>query len=284
MRRILICLAALLCIGTAPAQEALKSRNRLTLPLAAPLDIEIHLADDALGYREYVAMQMGISPIGDALATARMRSKEDEIIRPALARLQEGLSKAPRADMLAAAIRSELEATGKVTVGTINVYEGSESVPGLQPGDDARNVLLLVCSYEMDAMLQAFIVSLHARYGTRAQVLSFGLKSDYAFMQALQHRESAARGGLWSFAEDAARYWEGMGPEVIDRRIDTGLRDVTAMLAYELQRKPRFGRIPGKQYAIDKQYAAIETERGDRAWLRVRTSGHLASLPLAEVR
>ena len=284
MRRILLCLAALLCIGTASAQAALKSRNNLTLPLAAPLDIEVHLVEGTLGYREYTAMQMGISPIGDALATARMRSKEDEIIRPALARIKEGLSKAPRADMLTAAIRSELEATGKVTVGTISVYEGSQSVPAVQPGDDARNVLLLICSYEMDAMLQSFIVSLHARYGTRTEVLSFGLKSNYAFMQAMQHRESAARGGLWSFAEDAARYWEGIGPEAIDRRIDAGLRDVAAMLAYELQRKPKFARIPGKQYAIGKQYAVIENERGDRAWMRVRVSGHLASLPLTEVR
>jgi hypothetical protein len=283
MHRAALCLVALLCIGSASAQSLYKPRNTLTLPLAEPLDIELHLKDEALGYRDYIATGTGLSPIGDALAAARMRSKEDEIIRPALARIQAGMTNAPRAEMLASAIRAELEATGKVTIGTIRIHDSGLPLPGVQPGDEARNVLLLVCHYEMDALFQGFVVGMYARYGTRAEILASGRKQNLPFLQSLEYRETTPRGGFLSFAEDAARYWEGIGPEAIDRRIDSGLRDVAAMLAYELQHKPKFGRIAGKQFGIGKQYAAIETERGDRAWLRVR-NGQLASLPLSEVR
>ncbi len=107
-----------------------------------------------------------------------------------------------------------------------------------------------------------------------------------AFAQNVAYRQPRTRhgeksGGLFGWMEVAAQDWEAVGPAEISAQIDAGVQEVAAMLAYELQRKPRFGRIPGKQYAIEATYAAVETRVGDRAWLRLR-NGRLSSLPLSE--
>jgi hypothetical protein len=122
--------------------------------------------------------------VGDILATARYRKREDDIVRPAMATLNAGLSRVPRGDVLVASIRNAV--------------------------------------------------------------------------------------------------WSTPGPQAVDAGIDAGLRDAIDMLTSELQRKPRFGRIPGKQYPGDTGYAAKESEHGDHAWLRVR-DGTLVSLPLSSL-
>ena len=148
--------------------------------------------------------------------------------------------------------------------------------------DPDRPILLLRCAYGMEPMMSGFSVRLFARHGRRADLVSADFKSPSTFLQTFTSRDPAPKGSFLGFAEDQAAYWANLGPQALDAKIDAGLRDVAGMLAYELLRKPRFGRIPGKQYPVDMTYAAKETEHGDRAWLRLR-DGRLVSVPLSSL-
>ncbi len=291
MKRILFlrtafCLAAALCAGNASAQW-IKPINGLTLPLDAPVDIELVLPSEALEYQTYIPRSSGLSPLGDAIGAANMHRMEDKHLRPALARLNEGMTHEHRADALAAAIRRELDASGVIKVGELRIHRGI-SLADLPRDDPGRNVLLLIARHELETGFTALAVSLDARYGPRSEVLARGDRTPkLVFAQTMTHRQprvahSGKSGGLFGWMEVAAQDWETTGPETISRHIDAGQQEVAAMLAYELQRKPRFGRIAGKQYAVEMTYGVIETRVGDRAWLRLR-NGRISSLPLSEV-
>lgn len=284
MKRMLSFFAVLLWAGNATAQW-IKPTNGLTLPLDTPIDIELAIPDESLGFRAYVPRSSGMSPLGDALAAETIRHKEDQYLRPALARLNAGMTHDHRAEALAAAIRREIEATGKIKIGEFRVHRGVPPTD-LPKGDADRNVLLLIARYDMDMGFAALVVELDARYGPRTQALTFDRVPRLVFAQNISHRQprvlhSGERGGLFRWMEVAAQDWETTGPVSISAQIDAGLQDVAAMLAYELQRKPRFGRISGKQYAIEETYGVVETRVDGRAWLRLR-NGRLSSLPLSE--
>ena len=272
--------AAIILPARAPA-AALRAYNALVLPMEAPMDGEVRFDDGELRYEPIPAATSAISPIGGVLATARYRKMEDDIIRPAMATLNAGLSTAPRRDALAEAIRSALEATGKIRVGEVRVYDSAHPAPDATVEAD-RPVLLVFLRYGMEPMMGGLSVLLGARYGRRGDLVAGNATAPVAFRQTVESREPAPQGGFFDFAEDNATYWTKLGPQAVDARIDAGLRDAINMLAYEVQRKPRFGRIPGKQYPVDTGYAAKETEHGDRAWLRVR-DGTLVSLPLSSL-
>ncbi|TXH72710.1 MAG: hypothetical protein E6Q88_05925 [Lysobacteraceae bacterium] len=281
----MLLLTALLWASGACAQW-IKPTNGLALPLDAPLDIELVLPDQALGYQAHIPRPSGLSPLGDALGAETMRHQEDKHLRPALARLNAAMTHDHRADALTAAIRREIEGTGKIKIGELRVHRGV-AVADLPRGDPDSRVLLLIARYDMEAGFMALAVSLDARYGPRSEVLALDRKPKLVFAQNIASRQprvmhSGKSGGLFGWMQVAAQDWETTGPTAISAHIDAGLQDVAAMLAYELQRKPRFGRIPGKQYAVETTYGVVETRIGDRAWLRLR-NGRLSSLPLSAV-
>lgn len=279
-------LAAALFAGSASAQW-IKPVNRLTLPLDAPVDIELVLPSEALEYQTYVPRSSGLSPLGDALGAANMHRMEDKHLRPVVARLNAAMTHEHRADALAAAIRRELEASGVIKIGELRIHRGV-AVADLPRGDPSRNVLLLIARHELETGFAALSVSLDARYGPWSEVLPRdSTPKKLLFAQTMTRRQprvmhSGKSGGLFGWMEVAAQDWEKTGPETISAQIDAGQQEVAAMLAYELQRKPRFGRISGKQYAVEMTYGVIETRVGDRAWLRLR-NGRISSLPLSEV-
>lgn len=273
-------IAAAIILPARASAASLRPLNALVLPMDAPMDVEVRFDDGELRYEPIPAASSALSPVGGILAMARYRKMEDDIIRPAMATLNAGLSRAPRRDALAATIRSTLEATGKIRVGEVHVHDSAHPAPDATADPD-RPVLLVFLRYGMEPMMGGLSVLLGARYGRRGDLLA-GAGASETFMQTIHWREPAPQGGFFDFAEDHAAYWTKLGPQAVDARVDAGLRDAIDMLAYELQRKPRFGRIPGKQYPVDTGYAAKETEHGDRAWLRVR-DGTLVSLPLSSL-
>jgi hypothetical protein len=263
----------------APA-ASLRPHNELILPMDAPMDVEVRFDDTELRYEAIPAASSAISPVGGILATARYRKMEEDIIRPAMATLNASLSRTPRRDRLAEVIRNTLEATGKIRVGEVRVHDRNHPAPDATIEAD-RPVLLVFLRYGMEPMMGGLSVHLGARYGRRGEVIA-GAAASETFQQRIHWRDPAPLGGFSDFAEDHAAHWATLGPQAVDARIDAGLRDAIDMLAYELQRKPRFGRIPGKQYPVGTGYAAKETEHGDRMWLRVR-DGTLVSLPLSSL-
>lgn len=273
-------IAAAIVLPARASAASLRPHNALVLPMDAPMDVEVRFDDGELRYEAIPAASSAISPMGGILATARYRRMEDDIVRPAMATLNAGLSRAPRRDALAAAIRSALEATAKIRVGEVRVYDSGHPAPDATV-ESGHPVLLVFLRYDMEPMMGGLSILLGARYGGRGDLLA-GAAASETFMQTIRWRDPAPKGGFFDFAEDHAAYWTTLGPQAVDARIDAGLRDAIDMLASELQRKPRFGRIPGKQYPVDTGYAAKESEHGDRAWLRVR-DGTLVSLPLSSL-
>lgn len=284
MRRLLPALLGLLFAGTAHAQW-IKPTNTLVLPLAEPLEVHLVMPQEALGYSAYVGRST-ISPIGDALAAQNMHRQEDTHLRPVLARMNAALPHDGRADRLATAVREALATVPGLQVGSLAVHRGVAPAD-LPKGDGARKILLLVARQEMAFGFFSLDVVLEARYGLASEVLSFEGKPKLQFAQTLiasfPRPAGGKGGGVFGWMEVSAKAWDDLGPTVIGGMVDTGLRDVAAMLAYELQRRPRFGRIPGKQHAVGDQYAVVEHEAGDRVWLRLR-NGRLGSLPRAQVQ
>lgn len=284
MPRLLLTLLALLCTGAAHAQW-IKPTNTLVLPLAEPLEVHLVMPEETLGYSAYVARST-ISPVGDALAAENMHRQEDTHLRPVLARMNAALPQGGRADLLATAVREALATVPGLQVGSLAVHRGVAPAD-LPNGDGTRKILLLVARQEMAFGFFSLDVVLEARYGPASEVLKFTGKPKLLFAQTLiasfPRPAGGEGGGLFGWMEQSAKVWDGLGAEAIDSMVQTGLRDVAAMLAYELQRRPRFGRIPGKQLAVGDQYAVVEREAGDRVWLRLR-NGRLGSLPKAHVQ
>jgi hypothetical protein len=102
------------------------------------------------------------------------------------------------------------------------------------------------------------------------------------FSQQLFYDMPAEGIGYFSGPSDMAAAWARLDGARASAHVEAGLRELARMLAYELQRSPKFGRIPGKQREWREgdftTYGVAETGDGQRAWLRLR-NGHLASVP-----
>jgi hypothetical protein len=288
MKHILSLLLAVFCAGlwadNATAQW-IKPRNALVLPLETPVDIELVIPDESLGYQAYVPRSTG-SPLGDALGAETIRRQEEKFLQPSLVRLNQGMTHDHRADALTAAIRRELEATGKIKLGELRVHR-KVPITALPRGDAASNVMVIIAGYEMQTGFAMLDVSLDVRYGPGSEALAVNRVPKLVFAQHISHLEprvvrSKKSGGLFGWMEVAAQDWEAIGPATISSQIDAGLQEVAAMLAYEIQRKPHFGRISGKQYALGDNFGVVEHKAGERSWLRVR-NGRLSSLPNSEM-
>lgn len=281
MRRLLTALCTLLWLGSAHAQW-IKPTNTLALPLAEPVEVILVMPDEALGYSAYVSRST-ISPLGDALATNSIRGQEEKHLRPALARLNAAIPASQRADRLATAVRESLATVPGLQVASLTVHRGVHPAD-LPRGDGTRRVLLLVAHQSMAYGFFSLDVELEARYGLASEVFTFEGKPKLLFAQTLTAsfpRPAGGKGGgLFGWMEQSAASWEALGADAVAGMVDTGLRDVAAMLAYELQRRPRFGRLPGKQLAVGDTYGVVEHLAGDRAWVRLR-NGRLGSLPKA---
>jgi hypothetical protein len=159
-------------IPAAPASAAsLKPHNALVFPMDAPMDVEVRFDDKALRYEAIPPAASAISPVGGILATARYRKMEEDIIRPAMAALNAGLSTTPRREMLTAIIRDALEATGKIRVGDVRVYDSAHPAPDADVEPDSP-VLLVFLRYDMEPMMGGLSIHLGARHGPRGDVVA----------------------------------------------------------------------------------------------------------------
>ena len=281
MRRFLTALCALFWLGTAHAQW-IKPTNTLVLPLAEPVEVHLVMTDESLGYSAYVPRGT-ISPLGDALAAESIRGQEEKHLRPAVARFNAAIPGAQRADQLAAAVRESLATVPGLQVASLTVHRGV--APGDVPrGDGGRRVLLLIARQHMAYGFFSLDVELEARYGLASEVFKFQGKPKLLFAQtftaSFPRPAGGKGGGIFGWMEQSAASWEALGPDAVAGMVDAGLRDVASMLAYELQRRPRFGRLSGKQLAVGDTYGVVEHVAGDRAWVRLR-NGRLGSLPKA---
>lgn len=265
-----------------------KPHNDLRFPIETPVDVEVHLTQRDLEYQRLVYRGIGLSPLGDALAAARLEKKETEHIDPAMAALTATPGNLGAANLLAQALREALAEVPGLTLGEMTVYDADHPPPPANAPPADRMVLLVRGYYSMLPMFSGFRVELQAVYGQRSRALSEDpkVRNKTAFLQRVFHDVGTAAPGMWTDPETTVPHWQQVGIERIREHAAEGLRETARMLAYELQRRPRTGRIPGKQYGwVDGpiiNYGALETRRDGRAWLRVR-NGHLVSVPESQL-
>jgi hypothetical protein len=287
IRRLLPALCLLLATTTLHAQY-LKPRNRLALPLEHPVDVVIQLdqttleadAATAVGIPGSNSGALGALAGGIAaeIGEARMRHHLD----PVLARLQKEMPPQNYAALLEVELRDRL--AGTLQIGAIHILP--TPVDGAGPTASAptatdRRILFVQARYAMTVGYRDLRIRLNARMNPPPTLQPGRKATDPDFFQVMFYDVPATGIGYFSGPKDMAAAWSTMRGEDLAGHVKAGLGQLAAMLAWELARKPKFGRTPGKQFEWrDGQYGtygSVETERDGRRWLRLR-DGRLVSV------
>lgn len=289
LQRLFLAVCLLLTATTLHAQY-IKPRNRLALPSEQPMDVMIQLdqtmlESDPAAANGIVVMNAGAigglaGGIASEIGEARMRHHLD----PVLARLRQEMPSRNYTELLEAALRDKL--AGTLQIGDIRILP--KPVDGAPttwtPSANNRRLLQVRARYTMTAGYRDLRISLDARINPPVTP-ALCRKDDPDFSQTLFYDVPATGIGYFSGPKDMATSWSAMSGEEAASHIEAGLEQLTAMLAWELAHKPKFGRTPGKQFEWrDGQYTtygSVETEHDGRRWLRLR-NGHLASVPVTD--
>lgn len=275
-----------LFIASAAMAQAMieKPRNRIALPMTVPVVVDIRMPQKEIESKPAEAYGGALpGTIAGEISSAIARSREEKYVDPLLRRLRSEMPTRDYATILEAALRSELESAGLVRIQRIDrIGTGPGNASAADPEAQA---FAISGSYYMTSFMRDLRVELYVRYGKRSTLASPNRdRAGPEFSQRLFYDMPATGIGYFSGPAGMAEAWESLTGDQAADHVERGFRELAKMLAYELQRKPRFGRIPGKQYEWrDGQYAtygATEIREGDRAWLRMR-SGALVSVPLA---
>lgn len=258
----------LLISATAQAQSE-KPRNRLQLPLSTPVTVRVALPQTQLEASDAPGVSTaGAGPVGGAVAAPIADARMDRHLGPQLQRL---LAEMPRRDyavVLIEALRAELAATEGFPIADVRTGAAADAaVDG--------PLLEVDAAYYMTPYFRDFRIVLQARL-TRAG------QKEPDFSQQLFYDMPAQGIDYFSGPADMAAAWARLDGAAAAAHVEAGLRELARMLAYELRRSPKFGRIPGKQREWREgqftTYGVAETASGERVWLRLR-NGHLASVP-----
>lgn len=257
-------------------EEYASSANRLKKVVEAPVQVAVivprpyvytHLPDPHMAH----ATMMG-GPIAGGIAgiiDARVR----KVQAPHLARLNEMLDPATWAPLIVEQLTAKLPESPLADRAQIVAYPDAGLARGAVSAVDTP-VLALFVHVRLDPGHTSLEIRGIARMANGKAALAPPAKDKFDYAQVLTYRiDSGLRG---SVAERAA-HWSSLSPEHARRIVTEGLHSLTDMLAYDLGQKPRKGRQPGRQVAVDASYAVVETTRGDRSWLRAR-NGQLFSV------
>lgn len=260
----------LLISATAQAQYE-KSRNRLQLPLSTPVTVRVALPQTQLEASDAPGVSSaGAGPVGGAIADTIADARMDRHLGPQLLRLRAEMPPRDYVAVLVEALRAELAATEGFPVA--DVRTGTAAAAAVD-----GPLLEVDAAYYMTPYFRDFRIVLRARLTRTGQ-------KEPDFSQQLFYDMPAEGIGYLSGPSDMAAAWARLDGARASAHVDAGLRELARMLAYELRRSPKFGRIPGKQREWREgqftTYGVAETGSGERAWLRLR-NGHLASVPAA---
>lgn len=261
----LLCLlpSLLLMSMTASAQFE-KPRNRLQLPMSTPVTVRVSLPQTQLE----ASSSPGVSSAtGGMVAAAIADMRMDRHLTPQLERLRVEMPARDYANLLVEALRSELTTIGAFPLSDVRVDGTTGATDGAVLDVDAM--------YYMTPYFRDLRVVLQVRL-TRP-----GAKEP-EFSQRLIHDMPAEGIGYFSGPSEMAAAWARVDGARAAAHVETGLRELARMLAYELRHTPRFGRISGKQREWREgeftTYGVAENQDGQRVWLRLR-NGYLASVP-----
>lgn len=266
-----IILPTMLLISAAAQAQYEKPRNRLQLPLSTPVTVRLALPQTQLEASDAPGVSTaGAGPVGGAIAATIADARMDRHLGPQLLRLRAEMPPRDYAAVLAEALRAELAATEGFPVADIRTGAAADAaVDGPLLDIDA--------AYYMTPYFRDFRIVLRARLTRTGQ-------KEADFSQQLFYDMPAQGIDYFSGPSDMAAAWSRLDGARASAHVDAGLRELARMLAYELRRSPKFGRIPGKQREWREgqftTYGVAETGSGERAWLRLR-NGHLASVPAA---
>lgn len=264
-----IILPTMLLLSAAAQAQYEKPRNRLQLPLSTPVTVRVALpqtqleASDAPGVSSAAA-----GPIGGSIAATIADARMDRHLGPQLVRLRAEMPTRDYAAVLTEALRTELATTEGFPVADVRSSAAADAaIDGPLLDVDA--------AYYMTPYFRDF------RIVPRARLIPPGRK-DPDFSQQLFYDMPAEGIDYFSGPADMAAAWSRLDGARASAHVEAGLRELARMLAYELRRSPKFGRIPGKQRewrdGTFTTYGVAETASGDRAWLRLR-NGQLVSVP-----
>lgn len=264
-----IILPTMLLISAAAQAQYEKPRNRLQLPLSTPVTVRVALPQTQLEASDAPGVSTaGAGPAGGAIAATIADARMDRHLGPQLARLRAEMPPRDYVALLAEALRAELAATEGFPIAEVRTNAAADTaVDGPRLDVDA--------AYYMTPYFRDFRIVLRARLTRTGQ-------KEPDFSQQLFYDMPAQGIDYFSGPSDMAAAWARLDGARASAHVDAGLRELARMLAYELRRSPKFGRIPGKQREWREgqftTYGVAETGSGDRAWLRLR-NGHLASVP-----
>jgi hypothetical protein len=262
-------LPIMLLVSAAAQAQYEKPRNRLQLPLSTPVTVRVALPQTQLEASDAPGVSSaGAGPVGGAIAATIADARMDRHLGPQLERLRAEMPPRDYTAVLAEALHAELAATEGFPVAEVRTDAAADAaVEGPLLDIDA--------AYYMTPYFRDFRVVL------RARVTRPGRKEP-DFSQQLFYDMPAEGIGYFSGPSDMAAAWSRLDGARAAAHVEAGLRGLARMLAYELRRSPKFGRIPGKQREWREgeftTYGVVETGDGRRAWLRLR-NGHLASVP-----
>ena len=222
--------------------------------------------------------------VGVLMQTAEDKTADSR--NPFLVQLNASIPAADYGAVLQEAVRKQLGAAQFTHITKVAVHAATAAeIEGPSRGNPDEQVLALDVRYYLAPYFKTLRVAMTARLGAR-EIVTASPSSNEApsFVQEFYYDVPADRGGFMRTPRSGnAEYWTKMGGQAVGAQILAGMDEVMAMLAYELGRQPRFGRIPGKQIAWQEAnqnstYGVFERQVGDRQWLRLR-NGRIASVP-----
>jgi hypothetical protein len=264
-----IILPIMLLISAAAQAQYEKPRNRLQLPLSTPVIVRVTLPQTQLEASDAPGVSTaGAGPVGGAIAATIADARMDRHLGPQLVRLRAEMPARDYAAVLVEALRTELAATEGFPVADVRTGAAADAAV-----DDP--LLDVDAAYYMTPYFRDFRIVLRARLTRTGQ-------KEPDFSQQLFYDMPAQGIDYFSGPADMATAWARLDGARASAHVEAVLRELARMLAYELRRSPKFGRIPGKQREWREgqftTYGVAETGSGERAWLRLR-NGHLASVP-----
>jgi len=292
---------ALLLLASAPACAQVhdlyeQPRNRIALPVAEPVAVDIYLPQDGLYALDAsgqpapgIGPNMGaIGGLGYGIGSIiqNRQNKRDELVASSL---QGGMPVITFDTLLLQAFERHVGPAQLASIKRVTFHHDTPSaVEKATPGDPEETTLALTVRYYLSTNLRDLRVVMGARLGPRRVVTALpGGKQGPDFSQVLVYD---IPGNLKMFANRDSResVWAQMGPEAAAGHLRAGIDGVMAMLPVELARKPRIGRIPGRQIPWQDNmqtatYGAMDARLADRVLVRLR-SGILVSLPADDSR
>lgn len=261
-----LCLPLFLLIASTASAQYEKPRNQLQLPMPTAVTVRISLPQTRLE----ASSSPGVSSAtGGAIAAAIADARMDRHLTPQLERLRTEMPSRDYAAMLADALRAELGTIDGFKLADVRV-DTTDS-----PRTTADALLEVDAAYYMTPYFRDFRVVLQVRLGRP------GVKEP-DFSQRLIYDMPAEGVGYFSGPSDMAAAWARLDGARAAAHVEAGFRELARMLAHELKRTPRFGRIPGRQREWREgeytTYGVTEIDGGERVWLRLR-NGYLASVP-----